>query len=272
MNRFLYDIFRALQNRGVLLMMGITSLLCLALLLIGLPHLAANGKSSITVNEFAVNGIGAIYGFFVPLTGLVAAYETYAKDRATGVLDSVLCRPVTRGELVAARFLAVVIASAVSIAVALGLMDAVVNIETGFFINPVDIAALYVGLLVEAAAFGGIVILMAHVFRSAGSVQGTSTVVFVLFSIIWYVIIAVIIIYTDLSTAAAIHTLVVADYFNPAQFTTIVLAYTTQSFFFFLSINNLSAYGLSLAGLAASGLCWSLGPFLIAYYLARKRD
>jgi hypothetical protein len=65
---------------------------------------------------------------------------------------------------------------------------------------------------------------------------------------------------------------VIADYFNPAQFTTIVLTFTEHSFFFVLPINSFSAVGLSVGGLAASGLGWSLGPFLITYYLARKRD
>jgi ABC-2 type transport system permease protein len=272
MNRFLYDLLRTLQNRGVLIMMALTSLLCLALLLIGLPHLAANGATSDTVNAFAVNGIGAIYGFFIPVTGILAAYETYAKDRASGILDAVLCRPVSRGELVSSRFLAVVLSSAVSLGVALGLMDAVVNIETTFFINPGDIATLYVGLLVEACAFGGIVFLLAHVFRSAGIVQGTSTIIFVMFSIIWYVIIAVIIISTGLDTTSAIRTIVVGDYFNPAQFTAILLAYNTHSFFFFLPISNPAGDGLYLAALVASGAFWSAVPFLITYYLACKRD
>lgn len=276
MNPFFYDLLRGLRSRGVLVMIGLTTLLSLTVLALGLHALAHHpGVSADMVTGFVVNSMGAIYGFFIPVLGLVAGYETYARDRVTGVLESVLCRPVTRTQLVVTRFLALVLASAIAIALALGLIDLLLYAETSDALPAGTFGALLVALLVEAAAFGGLTILFSHLFRSTGMVQGFSVVTFVVFSIIWYILIVVALLssgYAGGNPTQALGAMVFADYFNPAQFALLVTAYVEQSFFFGLVSAPPGTIGLTLGGLALSGVAWSVLPFAGACYLAGKHD
>ncbi len=273
MNPFLFDLLRGLRARGVLLLIGLTTGLALTVLLLGLGALSSSGATSRNVSGFVVNAMGAIYGFFVPVLGIVAAYETYGRDRVTGVLESVLCRPVTRTELILSRFLALVLASAIAVLLALGLVDLVLYVETTDTIAAGAFVALFAALLVEAAAFGGLVFLFSHLFRSTGALQGTAVIAFVVFSIIWYILVIVTILATGLNNPyGALSDMVLADYFNPAQYALLVTAYVEQSFFFGLVPVASSKVGLTAGGIVVSGALWSVLPFLGAAYLARKRD
>jgi ABC-2 type transport system permease protein len=263
LSTFTYDLLRAFRSRMVLLMMALTVGLSLIILLLGLPVLVSNGDSTAALNLFVVSAMGTLYGFFVPMLGIVAGYETYSKERITGVLDSVLCRPVTRGSLITARFLAVLLAAMISIGLALGLVDAVVYAEASFLVDPGDLLAIYAALVVEVAAFGGLSMLLAHVFRSTGAVQGFSAFFFVIFSIIWYVVVIILV----LVVGVAPSTIVLADFFNPAQYSQLVNTYIQKSLFFGFFIAS-----PSWIGLVVSGALWFLVPFLIAYRLATKRD
>lgn len=277
MTPFLYDLLRGLRSKGVLLMMGLTTLLAITVMILGIHVLTSQNQNPAQVSAFIIDSMGTIYGFFVPILGIVAGYEMYARDRVSGVLESVLCRPVTREELVVSRYLALVTASGAAILIALGLVDAVVNAETAALLPAGAFVGLFLALWVEAAAFGGMVILLSHVFRSTGAIQGISVVLFVLFSIIWYIIVIVALVETVFQNGISgyqglLRVVFIADYFNPAQFSVLLLALVEHSFFFFPLTKPPADVGVTVGALVASGLAWSIGPFLFAYGLAKERD
>jgi ABC-2 type transport system permease protein len=272
MNPTLYDVFRALRNPSVFAMGILTTLLAVVVLALVLSNVAQNSSNlSAAATGIGIDVIGGIFGFFVPVIGLVIGNAVYAKDRSTGVMDSVLCRPVTRGELVISRFLALVLSSGAILAAALFVTDLAVVARTGYFIDPVALAAIFLSLLVEAASFGGLIMFLSHVFRSGSTVQGASTTIFVIFSIVWYIAL-IILVAAENNLTDAFQTMFIADYFSPAQYTILMTAYVQHTFLFgILQINPANA-GLVLGGLVAGGLAWTLGPFAATYYLATHRD
>ncbi len=278
MNVLLYDVKRALRNPSVLALAILTTLLAVALLGLILSH----ARSAYTnppptpaqlqeeASLLGIDIIGGIFGFFVPVLGLVLGNSLYARERSTGILDSVLCRPVTRGELVVSRFAALAIAAAAILALSLGLTDLVALVVTGFPIAAVPLLAVYLALLVEVLSFGGLVMLISHLFRSTSAIQGISTTFFVLFSIVWYF--ALILIAVVQGQANALQTIFVADYFSPAQYGILATALVQNTFLFGLLPLNSGSIGIGVGAIVAGGCLWSLGPVGATYYLATRRD
>ena len=105
----------------------------------------------------------SILSLVVPLMAILVAYNSYGKDRANGVLDSVLTRPVTRRGLSLMRYAAIVLSIVLAVAVAVGVMAVIAQALLGATI-PLDYAFYSVlGLAVEAAAFTGIMMFVARV-------------------------------------------------------------------------------------------------------------
>ncbi len=278
MNVLFYDVQRALRNPSVIAMAILTTLLAVALLGLILSH-ARTAESNPPPSPsqlqqeatlLGIDIIGGIFGFFVPVLGLVMGTSLYAKDRSTGILDSVLCRPVTRGELVLSRFMALAGAGAAILALSLGVTDLVAYGVTGYFIDAGPLIALYLALLVEILSFGGLVMLISHVFSSSSAIQGVSTTFFVIFSIVWYFALILLVVVEGQSNA--IQTIFVADYFSPAQYGILATAFVQHTFLFGILPLGSNSMGIMLGGLIAGGLLWTLGPVGITYYLATRRD
>lgn len=270
MRPVVYDMFRALRSPSVLIMAMLTTALAVAVLALILPHVVpSTGDPSAIANSIGIGIIGGLFGFFVPVLGLVAGNAIYAKDRATGILESIICRPVTRGSLYIGRFVAIMVSCAIALAVALAITDITIAADSSYWMSLIGLSALYGSFMVEVACFGGMVMLLAHLFRSTAIIQGASTVVFVLFSIIWYILLIIIVFTVHNITVANVF---FADYFNPAQYPIIVTAYVSHTVLFGIFGVSAASTGLSPVGVVASGIGWALAPFLIGYYLATRRD
>ncbi len=276
MNSFLYDVLRVLRNRGVLLVMLLTTLLSFVALTIFVA--VARPLSAFQVNAdqtIVVLIMGMIYAFFVPILGIQSGYSTYARDRATGVLESVMVRPVTRERIILSRYLAVVIASALAIAVALGLLDLISVFETGYALPSVQLVGLFLGLLVESVAFAGLLFLLAHLLRSPGAIMGSAVVVFVLIDIVWFFLLLFVgVFFGGLSTTSGLSRVVGLEYVDPSGFPLLVMAFVQGGLFGGLiqPPGGLGSIGISVPLLVVAGLFWSIVPFLLALWIARTRD
>lgn len=276
MNTFLYDVLRVLRNRGVLLVMAMTSLLSFTALTIFVAVSRPQSAFQLNAEETIVVLImGLIYAFFVPILGIQSGYSTYARDRATGVLESVLVRPVTRTQIILSRYIAVVIASAIAIAIALGVLDGLAASETGALLPAGQLGGLYVGLLVEATAFAGLLFLLAHLLRSPGAIMGSAVVVFVLIDIVWFFLLLFVgVFFGGLATTSGLSRVVGLEYADPAGFPFLMLAWVQGGLFGGLiqPPGGLGSIGISAPSLIAAGVFWSVAPFLVAVWLARTRD
>ncbi len=277
MNPFLYDIYRVLRNRGVILLIALTGLLALTALTIFNAFTSSQGLASVISPQRTVLLImGLIYGFFVPVMGIQTGYSTYARDRATGVLDTVLVRPVTRTQIILSRYLAVLVASALGIGGALALLDVMDLVEVGAALPLGQLVGLYIGLVVEAVAFAGILFLIAHLVRSPGAIMGSAVVVFVLIDIVWFFLLLFVgVLLGGLTSAQGQAQVVALEYVDPAGYPFLMLAWVQGGLFGDVispPAGGLASIGLTLGGLAVAGAFWSTVPFALSLWLARRRD
>ena len=213
-----------------------------------------------------------ILSFFMPLAAILGAYSSYGKDRLTGVLESILARPISRQGLAISRFLSTLTALAVAAIASVGIVDLVLNQVLGSAL-PQDYAlAIISGLVVEVAAFTGLIFLLSHLVKSTGVLLGISIVLFVVLYFFWGLIVFLLTLLlggTSGSAVAAEATLV-SYYANPAQFLQLINVYVFQSSSG-ISLQS-SNYGVTLQAIVLDGLLWAILPFLAFLYLAVKRD
>lgn len=282
MNTFLYDVLRVLTNRGVLLIVALTAALAFTGVAI-YTTIAHNQNPLLTPQQqaqqeeqaiaAAVLIMGIIFTFFVPLLGIQAGYSTYARDRATGVLESILVLPVSRARIMLSRFTAVVIASAAGIGLALVVLDALSVIELHTLLPGGQVAALFLALLVETIAFGGVLFLIAHLVRTPGAVMGAAVVTFVLIDVVWFfLLIFVGLLLGGISTVSGLQSVVRLEYADPAGYPFLMLAYAQGGLFGGFVSEPLGVLGIGPGGLILAGVLWSVGPFLLALYLGTRYD
>jgi len=213
-----------------------------------------------------------ILSFFMPLAAILGAYSSYGKDRLTGVLESVLARPISRRGLAISRFLSTLTALAVAAIASVGIVDLLLNQVLGSAL-PQDYAlAIISGLVVEVAAFTGLIFLLSHLVKSTGVLLGISIVLFVVLDFFWGLIVFLLTLLLGgtSGSAVAVEATLVSYYANPAQFLQLINVYVFQSSSgFALQSSN---YGVTLPAIILDGLLWAIVPFLAFMYLAVKRD
>src|SRR3989441_29484 len=222
--------------------------------------------------NIASSFFSTILSFFMPLAAILGAYSSYGKDRLTGVLESILARPISRRGLAISRFLSTLTALAVAAIVSVGLVDLVLNEVVGSVL-PQDYAlAIISGLVVEIAAFTGLVFLLSHLVKSTGVLLGISIVLFVVLDFFWGLIIFLLTLLLGgtSGSAVALEATLVSYYANPAQFLQLINVYVFQtSSGTALQSSN---YGVTLPAIVLDGFLWAIVPFLAFMYLAVKRD
>jgi len=205
--------------------------------------------------------------FLTPVVGILAAYSAYGKERASGVYESIITRPVTRRGLAVSRYLSVLIVLA--IASVLGVVVATITAQelVGISLGPVYQLALMLGVFVEAMAFAGIVFLFSTLMKSTGKILGIVAAIYFIANF-GMLFVGVIFSSIPLTTSVAI------SFVNPARYVNLVLSYVGGVNIFTLSeaTINLSAIGITPLTLAAGAALWVLLPFLASLYFAVKRD
>ncbi len=213
-----------------------------------------------------------IFAIFIPLMAIIGSYNSYGKDRVTGVLESVLCRPVTRRGLAISRFLSIFSAMAVAIIVAMAAIDGLVYFFSHSFIDVTLLLASTGGFLVELAAFVGIMLLLSHLVKSSGALIGAGIGLFIILDLFWSVIVVLVasIFHTSIGSLAYYQFSILMSFINPAQFVSLVNTYLTgQSGFGPITP---SQYGIAIPTLVGAAVLWIAVPFVIYVFLAIKRD
>jgi ABC-2 type transport system permease protein len=224
------------------------------------------------VTNAAAFFFSGVLGFFIPLMTIIGSYSSYGKDRLTGVLESVLSRPITRRGLAMSRFLSTLSAFSIAVVASVGVVDLVLNSVAGSFL-PQDYAlAIIAGLVVEVAAFTGLIFLLSHLVKSTGLLLGLSIGLFVVLDFFWGLIIFLLTLLLGGAQGSfvGLQATYLSYYANPAQFLNLVNAYVLQS-----SLGGFvspSSYGVTLPAIVFDGVLWAVAPFIIFLYLAVKRD
>jgi len=222
-------------------------------------------------SNIASSFFSTILGLVIPLMAIIGSYSSYGKDRLTGVLESILARPVTRQGLAMSRFFSTVAAFTIASAAAVGVVDLVLNNVGGSFLDQSYVLAIIAGLVVEVAAFTGLIFLLSHLLKSTGALLGISIVLFIVMDFLWSLIIFLVTLALGGTGGSfvALQATFYSYYANPAQFLNLINAYVFQSS---NTAVQASSLGVTLPAIVLDGLLWAIAPFVIFLYLAVKRD
>lgn len=281
MNSIFYELQRTFRSKFVLIMMGLIILVAalIAYLLASQPASVPVSQRSIT-DEGVFNLIDALFGFLIPILAIFMGYFTYGKDRTSGVLESVVTRPVTKSELLITRFIASIIAILIAVIVSIFVIDAgqLSYFRTGIPAN--FILALILIYFVEGAAFIGLVYMFAHLVKSQSALLGLSVALFIVFALLWNTVATLVLVevfHANILSLSALQGQINFNFASPSGYGRNVAIYMTHIATLTSAVGNSvkinpSSYGITEASLGGIGLVWLAVPIIIAYLLSKKWD
>lgn len=243
-------------------------------------YVPQNVQVSVPEGESIVLGFfQGIFGLFIPLVAILGSYNSYGKDRTSGVLESVLAQPISRRDLSLSRFVSSFLAMAVATSIAMGVVDGVFRYYTGQFLDTNLLLVSAGAFFVELAAFIALMMLFSRLIRSSGLLVGIGIGIFLLFAIFWDIVIALVQLAINPRSIGSNQPTVIGEFLNPAQFISLVDTYITHTLStggifgggFGLPISP-SDYGITIFSLVATAVLWIGLPLAGFLYLAIKKD
>ena len=206
-------------------------------------------------------------------------YNIYRNDRLSGVLESVLAQPVTRQGLAISRYVSTFGGMSVAILALVAVLDLVAQYFTKSFLSPTIMLSSTGALLVELAAFIGIMMLLSHLVRSSGALLGIGVGLFLVIDFFSGLIVTLLSsLFGIESGSVAFYNLSVGlEFANPAQFMSLVGNYLANVATF-VGLGGTSfpitpeSYGITVPTIVIPGILWISVPLTIFLYLAMKQD
>lgn len=227
------------------------------------------------LQSLVFSGISTILGLFIPILAIFTAYLTYGKDRTSGVLESVLKRPVTKGQLISTRFISNVIAIFIASFFAMIVVDLIYYHYFNMLFNLSFFTELVWMYFIEGVAFLSIVYFISHLVNSQGTLLGIAIGIFVVFDLFWEIIPMAVISALGISSSSSSYVIlnILFDYISPAGYPNLFQTLITDKLGSFGGVLiNPSTYGITLIPLIIAGIIWVFVPFIIAYLMAKYRD
>lgn len=236
------------------------------------PHVTV---SSLGTATFAFQVYGAIFGLLIPLLSSLSAYFYFGKDKASGVLESVITRPVTKGRIILSRYVANVGSLVLAFAIGVAVFDLFLYRGLGANLTPYYAVSLIWSYFVEIAAFTGIIYIASQYMRSQGAILGTAIGIFLVFALFWSGVIEPLLLIYGFHAVAGTNLYqqyeVYMDAINPASYGALTLLFITKHNTLGNTI-DLAKFGVTQVSIAAIGLIWFIVPIAIAFITGRKRD
>jgi len=231
-----------------------------------------------TPSEVFTLFVSGVLALVIPLMAILVAYNSYGKDRVTGILESVLARPITRRSLGLSRYLSLVIATSVSLVVTMLVMELISKALLGDILPPTYAASTVLALIVESASFIGIMMLLSQFLRSQGSMILVGIGLWIILDFFWGVLIlfASFALGIQIGSGNYLGLTIQSSFFNPAQFYSLVGEYLGG-----LSVSSViggstpispATYGLTPLTLGITGVFWVLAPLSAFVYYVVRRD
>jgi ABC-2 type transport system permease protein len=240
------------------------------------------GQNQFSIQQgtsFAVSFFEGIFGFLIPLIAIVGSYNSYGKDRVSGVLDSILSQPVSRRGLSLSRYLSSFVAMAIAVSIAIAVVDGIVRYFTGSFLASTLVFSSAGAFFVELATFTGIMMLLSHLTKSSGLLIGIGIGLFIVIDFFWGTIMSLVAVLANVQygTIGFFQIAVLSQFANPAEFVSLIVTYLTHQASF-VGISGFtfpitpSQYGITVPAIVATGVLWVAVPLAVFLYLAIKRD
>jgi len=231
-----------------------------------------------TPQQLFTSFTSSILSLVIPLMAILVAFNTYGKDRATGVLESVLARPVTRLGLGVTRYLSSLLSISVAIIISLAAMEAISQALIGKILAPEFVLYTFAALFVEAASFVGLTMLISHLLKSAGAIEWVAVGLWIVLDFFWSVIVlfGALALGVEIGSGNYLGVTIDLGFLNPAQYYGLVGEYLNG-----VSITSNgggsipispATYGLTPLTLTVAAVLWVVVPLAGFLYLARRRD
>jgi len=227
------------------------------------------------LQSLVFSGTSEILGLLIPILAVFAAYLTYGKDRTSGVLESVLKRPVTRGSLIASRFTSNAISIFIAVGFSMIFSDLIINHYFGMYLSTAFSLYFVWTYLVEGVAFLAIVYMFSHIAKSQGAVLGAAIGVFVVMDLFWSIIPIAILsaLRVSSSSTSYVYGTIAFNYASPSGYSSLVQTMFTDKIGLISSQTIVpSSFGITAPILIIAGILWMIIPFTIAFVLAKYRD
>ncbi len=226
------------------------------------------------IQSIVLREIGSILNIFIPLLAIFAGYLTYGRDKTSGVLESVLKRPVTKGELITSRFFANSASLVFAVTVSVAISDILIHYYLHSYLTSYFTLYFIWTYVVEGVAFLGLSYLITHLVKSPGALLGSSITIFLVMSLFWSIITFTIMLAVGMVPGNPSYATlsIVFDILSPSGFQNLVAFYFTHSLGLFSTTVNPSTYWITGSTLIIIGALWMAVPLFIAVYRAIRYD
>jgi ABC-2 type transport system permease protein len=205
----------------------------------------------------------------IPIMAIFSAYFYYSKDKASGVMESIIARPITKGKLMISRLTGNSISFLVGLLISFGLADIILEHYTGVYMTTGTLATMLLGYLVEAIGFAGIMYLVTQFAKTQGIILGIGIGLLFILGFMWTIITEALLFELHItSTTPFLKDSLILSSISPSYFPDIIADYHLGVY----STVSASSVGINIYSVALIGLAWVLIPSLLAFYFARKRD
>lgn len=227
--------------------------------------------------------IGTFTTFF-PIVGLYLAYIYIAKPRSQGALEFLLARPVTRFEIYMSRALAGMITLVVASTLFFISTTISTNVMLQVSLDINSLAVLFLGLTISLLAFYSLCYFLSTVI-SGGKYLALSITIYLIFTFIWQIVIAIISI-TTLRLQQVEPVKIVEEmarnqyrsyYFNPIQLSNFYQFYTQKKYVDVLPSLQVSTVKavediVNPYLVALASILWIATPLVLGWIVFRKAN
>lgn len=221
------------------------------------------------------SGTSVLLGYLIPLLAIFGAYLTYGKDRATGVMESIVKRPITRGEIIVSRFMSNSVAILGSVALSMLISALIIHHYLNLYPTLSFDAYFIWTYVVEGLSFLALVYLFSHMVRSQGALLGAAIATFVVWDLFWSIIPIALLSAFGVSSSSDSYLLtqIAFNYASPAGYSTLITTFFTGKIGLIASASiNPALFYITAPILITAGILWMAVPFGLAYWLSVNKD
>ena len=206
---------------------------------------------------------------------IMVGYFTYGKDKASGTLDSVLSKPITREGLFTSRFFSNIIAIFIAITIGTAVIDLFANYYLGFYMSLTSAVLIIATFTAMAAAYLGIIYILSHLIKSVSALLGSSIVIFLVFALFWGVIIDLVNLAMGNGTGSIAYTqtAIYLSSISPSSLYTLMLAVKAGTLSSISGATGTpSQYGITYLSVSIIAIIWAVVPYITGLFISKKMD
>ncbi|MEM0152301.1 MAG: ABC transporter permease subunit, partial [Thermoplasmata archaeon] len=232
-----------------------------------LAHLSPiNSISSINVKSLINSVASSLITFFVPIAGIIAGYDSIAKDKVSGALELIISRPVKRETIYWAKTLGTFISILILFLISI-IIFYITALNYGLVLSILNLIAIFVSVAFLSFIFILIESFSGFFSKSLSTPIIWGIVIWIFFNMIYSII--------TLGVALATSTNILSlEFIKLSNIVGLGNPIDVAKFITYFSLPNAETlvYGINLNIVVVASILWVIIPTMIYLYLMRKYD